>query len=155
MTPSEQGKQFIKGYEKCLLVVYPDAAGRNTIGWGHLLPVGSKTQFCTQQDADDWFDIDLARIGYALSMFMTADPTQQQWDALLSLAFNEGANAIGHSTLMMHFNRGEIDDAANQFQHWRYVRDPKTQTLVESAGLILRRAAEYQIFANGIYNSDH
>ncbi len=117
--------------------------------------MGSKTQVCTQDDANDMFDVDAARIYYALSMFMTAEPTQQQLDALVSIAFNEGASAIGHSTLMMHFNRGEIEDAANQFQFWRYVRDPKTAALVESAGLVRRRAAERQIFLNGIYDSDH
>jgi len=155
MIVSDQGKDFIKGFEKCRLVVYADAAGRPTIGWGRCLPPGSTVQTCTAQDAEDWFEIDLARVVYALSMFISREPTQQQLDALASLAYNEGPNAIGHSTLMLHFNRGEIDDAGNQFARWRYVRDPKNGGLVESAGLVKRREAERRIFLDGVYDADH
>ena len=156
MKPSDAIRQFIRDYEKCSLVSYNDLAGRPTIGWGHLItPADSNPQFWSQQQADDAFNTDLDRTATALDFYISCDPLQQQADAVLSLAFNEGVSAIGHSTLMQHLNAGDIAAASYQFGQWRYVQDPQVHRLVESPGLITRRAAERQIFDRGVYDSTH
>ena len=88
-------------------------------------------------------------------MYVTCDPTQQQYDAILSLAYNEGVSAIGHSTLMQHLNDGDPAGASYQFPKWVYANDPVSHLMVVQPGLVKRRAAERNIFDYGTYDSTH
>ena len=155
MKPSDEIRQFIRDYEKCSLVRYNDSAGRPTIGVGHLLTPGDSTQFISQQQADDWYVFDVDTRANALNMYVTCDPSQQQYDAILSLAYNEGVSAIGHSTLMQHLNNGDPAGASYQFPKWVYANDPVSRLMVVQPGLVKRRAAERNIFDYGTYDSTH
>lgn len=156
MTPSNDARDFIKSWEQCRLVRYNDSAGKPTIGWGHLItPEDGDIRAISQEKADALFDSDLDRTARNLSAFITCQPTQQQFDAVLDLAFNEGVSAIGNSTLMRQLNAKALDAAAYQFGKWIYVHDPQTGELVESPGLKKRRTAEANIFMLGIYDSAH
>ncbi len=155
MKPSDDIRKFIQGYEACKLVKYNDAAGKPTIGFGHLICPGEFLQAISLEQASELFSVDLNRTANALDMYITCDPTQQQYDAVLSLAFNEGVKAIGNSTMMGNLNMGAIEEAAFQFGKWIYIHDPQTGRLVPSDGLRKRRAAERDIFLHGIYDSSH
>lgn len=155
MKPSAEIISFIRDYEKCSLVRYPDQAGKPTIGFGHLLSPSEFLQAISQDQADELFARDLERTANALCMFITCEPSQQQFDAVLSLAFNEGVRAIGNSTLMGNLNMGATEEAAYQFGKWIYVHEPISGRLMPSDGLRKRRAAEQQIFERGVYDSAH
>lgn len=152
MTPSAALSDFIRGWESCRLVRYLDAAGRPTIGWGHLLADNDPMQTCTQAEADQMFAGDLDARARALAMFTPDSASQQQFDALLSLAYNEGVGAIGRSTLMRDFCAGDLDGVRREFaERWHFVTDP-VRGLVSNPGLIKRRAAEAAIFFDGDYS---
>ena len=46
--------------------------------------------------------------------------TQNQFDALISFAFNLGLSALAGSTLWRLFTHGDIQGAANEFTKWIY-----------------------------------
>lgn len=155
MIASDAIREFIRGWEKCCLVRYNDSAGKATIGVGHLLPLNDTRQVISQDKADVMFVQDVDVRANALCMFITCNPTQQQFDAVLSLAYNEGIQAIGHSTLMRNLNMGLVNDVAYQFGKWVYSTNPATGQLVRNEGLVKRRVAEQRIFMDGVYDSSH
>jgi lysozyme len=67
-------------------------------------------------------------------------PTQGQFDALVSLAWNIGAGAIGGSTIIKCHNRGDFEAASRAFGLWDKVR--VGGKLVSSPGLTARRRKE-------------
>lgn len=151
MSPSPDLLAFVKGWEGCRLWPYLDSAGRYTIGYGHLMASGDRHEEITQQAADAMFASDVDATSRALAFHVSSEPSQQQWDALVSLAFNEGVRAISQSTLLMHVNRSEWDDAAYQFPKWCY--EHRNGELVQNQGLFKRRLAEQAIFRNGNYSA--
>ena len=66
--------------------------------------------------------------------------TENQYSALTSFTFNVGAGALQRSTLRMKLNRGEYQNAADEFQKWKFANKRIL------AGLIRRRAAERSLF---------
>jgi lysozyme len=63
-----------------------------------------------------------------------------QFDALVSFAFNLGVGALAHSTLLHYVNQEMFTVAADQFPRWDYAGGH------ESAGLQKRRLAERTLF---------
>ena len=133
---------FVKRWESCSLTVYPDARGIPTCGWGHAWPTNTPW---TQAHADAVLATDLREHSEGLAHYLSRTPSQQQYDALVSLAFNCGVGAIGHSGLMSLFNRGADAECANRFLQWN-----KSGGVVLN-GLTKRRRAERDIYLNGIY----
>jgi lysozyme len=65
---------------------------------------------------------------------------QNQYDALVSLAFNIGAPAFRKSTLARRLNAGDYSGAAAEFRRWKY------QAGKELGGLVARRKDERDLF---------
>ena len=65
---------------------------------------------------------------------------QNQFDALVSLAYNIGSTAFKNSTLVKRLNEGNYKAAANQFNVWVNAGGKRMQ------GLVNRRAAERTLF---------
>ena len=66
--------------------------------------------------------------------------TENQYSALTSFTFNVGAGALQRSTLRMKLNRGEVQNAADEFPKWKFANKRIL------AGLVRRRAAERALF---------
>ena len=66
--------------------------------------------------------------------------TQNQFDALVSLTYNIGANAFTNSTLLKKLNTGDYKAAAHQFEVWINAGGQRMQ------GLVNRRAIEKLLF---------
>ena len=66
--------------------------------------------------------------------------TENQYSALTSFIFNVGAGALQRSTLRMKLNRGECQNAADEFPKWKFANKRIM------AGLVRRRAAERALF---------
>jgi lysozyme len=62
--------------------------------------------------------------------------SQQQFDALCSLAYNVGCGSVTKSTLLKKLNAGDIPGAAAEFVKWDHAGGK------ELAGLKARREAE-------------
>lgn len=139
MTIGEKGIDLIKSFEGLELHSYQDGAGVWTIGYGHTRGV-VPLQTCTEAEATAFLEADLANAENAVNHYVTADLTQNMFDALVSLTFNLGAGNLEHSTLLRLLNGGSKLAAADEFLKWNKVAGKV------SAGLSRRREAERELF---------
>lgn len=100
MKTSEKIKTMIKAWEGCLLKAYKCPAGVWTIGYGHTEGVKAGMTI-TQQQADAMFDEEIEKFEKQVRP-LVADVVlnQNQYDALVSLAYNIGVGALKKSTLL-------------------------------------------------------
>ncbi len=139
MQISEDGLALIRKFEGCELTAYKDAVGIWTIGYGHINGV-SDGDTCTESEADDWLKEDTRRAQTCVNQSVSAELTQNEFDALVSFVFNLGCGALRGSTLLKLVNDGRMDEAASQFLRWNHAGGR------ELAGLTARRHAESELF---------
>jgi lysozyme len=148
MTPSDLLYEFLRGWEgqggQPVLTAYLDSANVPTIGYGHTRHV-TVGDTCTADQAEQWLENDLAPTAVAMTAAIRVPESQQQFDAICSLAFNVGIGAIRGSTLLRKLNAADTDGAALQFTAWEMAGGQVV------AGLEKRRIAEQQIFLNADY----
>lgn len=144
-----KGEALIKSFEQLRLEVYTDERGVLTAGWGHtgFYSVGvplALGQTLTPEVAENWFSLDTTTAvnGVIRSLDVAVNPNQ--FDALVSFAFNLGVGALAHSTLLRYVNQEMFTVAADQFPRWDYAGGH------ESAGLQRRRLAERTLFLTPI-----
>ena len=93
----QAGLALIKQHEGCRLAAYRCAAGVWTIGYGHTAGVHSGMTI-TQAQADAYLQQDIAKFeGYVNNpayVPITEQLNQNQFDALVSFAFNLGAGNL-------------------------------------------------------------
>jgi lysozyme len=147
---SPQGVAAMKGEEGCKLTAYPDPGSKDgkpwTVGFGSTGPDIVKGTVWTQAQADARFLADLRRFeGSVEAKLGTAPTSQQQFDALVSFAYNVGIGALSTSTLLAKHLAGDFAGAAEQFARW-INNDGKPMP-----GLKARRAREAAIYSKGIY----
>ena len=141
---SKVGIDLIKSFEGCSLKAYLCPANVWTIGWGTTGDIdGVKIgpgMTITQNKADSIFINKLKAFEDAVNKYVTYKLNQNQYDALVSFAYNCGAGALQKSDLLKHLNQGNVTAAANQFDLWTRGGG------VVLAGLVRRRAAEKKLF---------
>ncbi len=142
---SAAGREFIKLEEGVRKKAYRDQAGVLTIGVGHTRKV-REGQTATDAEVDLWLTEDLTQAEHDVVAYVSAPLNQNMFDALVSLAFNIGGSQFSQSTLVRELNQGLYKDAADEFQKWNKVRNPKTNKLEENKGLTGRRAREKKLF---------
>ena len=134
----QAGLDLIKQYEGCRLAAYRCAAGVWTIGYGHTAGVHSGMTI-TQAQADAYLQQDIAKFeGYVNNptyVPITEQLNQNQFDALVSFAFNLGAGNLrklckGRTAAQIARTMPNYNKAAGKV--W--------------AGLKRRRAAEQALF---------
>lgn len=140
MKASTQIKEIIKKYEGFRADPYYCVGGYCTVGYGHVLPKGTKKSV-TKEEADELFEKDLAKTESAVSRLVVQRLTQNQFDALVSFTFNLGPGTLQRSTLRRKINRGEMQDAPREFLKYVYASGKKWP------GLQRRRATEASLFS--------
>ena len=143
------GLQLIKQFEGFAWVrpdgmveAYPDPGTGGhpwTIGWGATGPgIGPDTVW-TRAQADARFEADLTRYAAEVAEAVGDCPTSQtQFDALVSFHYNTGA--IKRATLTRLHCAGQFDDAAQEFDRWKYAGGRVLR------GLVKRRTAEKRLY---------
>lgn len=135
MQVGQAGKQLFKEWEGLRTHVYLDSGGEPTIGIGHLLTRderasgkiwinGQPVRYAnglTEQQCWDLLDQDLDIAEAAVNDRIIVPLTQNQFDALVSFAFNIGSEAFKKSTLVRALNQGQYDQVPTQLRRW--VRD--------------------------------
>lgn len=134
---------------------YLDPVGIWTVGWGHAIAWqgrwlrGSQNAAqaralypggITQPQAELLLHGDLLDAGRDVALSVSVPINDNQFGALVSFAFNLGANNLRNSTLLRKLNRSDFSGAADEFSRW--VR-ADGQVL---PGLVKRRAAERTLF---------
>ena len=144
MTHSDAARDLIAAFEGRRHQAYPDPATGGapwTIGIGHTGPEVHKGLTWDDARIDAAFDADLKRFDEGVAMLIGAAPTaQNEFDALVSFAFNLGLGNLGKSTLLSSHKAGNKAGAAIEFARWnRAGGRPMT-------GLTRRRAAEAALY---------
>jgi len=152
MTVSDSGAQFIANYETFQGKIYKDQAGNDTIGFGHLITSADGNKYAngiTYEDALQLFKSDLSVYVASVNRDLQVAVTQQQFDSLVSFAFNAGQYALGGSQLLNAINAGKAV-TEDLFTMWNKVSS--NGKLVVSQGLTARRKDEFELFSTGDYN---
>lgn len=144
MHVSPSGVDLICNFEGLRLKVYDDGVGVWTIGFGTTkYPNGirvKKGDTCTLDQAKAYMQNDLKSFEQTVNNTVKVPLNQNQFDALVSLAYNIGSTAFKNSTLVRQLNEGNYKAAANQFNVWVNAGGKRMQ------GLVNRRAAERTLF---------
>lgn len=143
MRTSIKAIDLIKQYEGCELKVYKDSKDFLTVGYGHkILPQDrlKLNQTITQEQADSFLAFDLARTEAGVDRLLHVDVTDNQFDALVSFAFNIGVGALERSSLLNNLNTKRFTTAADELLQWNHSGG------VVVKGLLLRRTAERSLF---------
>jgi lysozyme len=148
-TIGANGTALIKAFESCMKAVtggfqaYLDPVGVLTIGWGHTNDNGTKfdsSTVWTQAQCDAELLRDMGVFEAAVNNLVKVPINQDQFDALVSFAFNVGAGNLASSTLLKKVNAGDFAGAAQEFQRWNKAGGKVL------AGLTRRRASEALLF---------
>lgn len=136
---NRNGLNLIKEFEGCKLKAYKDSVGVPTIGYGHTRGV-KMGDVITQKQADDIFESDINIFAAGVEDLIDNDVTDNEFAALVSLAFNIGLTNFKRSSLLRLVNHGDFDNAANQFLVWNKAGGRVLP------GLTRRRKAERALF---------
>lgn len=157
MTPtkiSAAGLDLIKsfeGYHRALpdgsCVAYKCPAGVWTLGWG--CTVGIKAGMVwTKAQAEAALRREMATFEEAVSRLVTVPMSQNEYDALVSFAYNCGTGALERSTILRKLNAGDREGASAGFKLWT-----KGGGRV-LPGLVRRRDAEAALFLTPVDDDD-
>lgn len=133
------GVGFIQSWEGTERVAYLDSVGVPTICTGSTKGV-YVGQTATLGECEHRLIEDTTYAGKAIQRCVREKITQDQYDALVSLAFNIGGGATCASTLVRKLNQGDCRGAAEQFLRWDYAKGKRLR------GLTNRRMAERELF---------
>ena len=138
MKISQKGIGLIKRFEGCKLNAYICPAGIPTIGYGSTdgVTIGDSI---TQDEAEVLLREDLERFERGVEA-LAPDVNQNQFDALVSFAYNLGLAALSGSTLLKKVKAKEWVAAADEFPKWKHAGGKVLP------GLVARRAAEALLF---------
>lgn len=140
---SENGFKFLKTQEGEVLHGYLDSVGKLTVGVGHLVLPGEPYRLNKPITADESTRLlrqDVRRFENCVNNAVTVPLTQNQFDALVSLAFNIGESGFRKSSVLRKLNQKDYHGAAAAFLLWN-----KAGGRV-SKGLSSRRQREKELF---------
>ena len=157
---SDKGLGFLKEYERFSPVIYDHDGGKvgnATIGYGHLIhygPInGGKSEIpfkngMTKAEAESLLQKDAEKAVNIVKTTIKVPLTQNQFDALVSLAFNYGKLPKNLTKLV---NEGCADPKkiSSAFGEVKYSEGKVVR------GLVNRRADEAELFLNGDYKRNH
>ena len=112
----------LKMMEGLRLTAYRDEAGVLTIGYGHTGPDVSEGDRISEYWANELLKEDVAHVAMAVKELRVAR-SEGQLDALTSLAFNIGIEALKRSTLLKVIRCGGSKAAIKrEFMRWVYCK---------------------------------
>lgn len=128
------GKAALKSREGVRLKAYLDTQGVPTIGYGRIKGV-RMGQTITQAQADAFFEEDLASHALPILSCIKVPVSDNEQDALISIAFNIGVAGFRNSTFLKRLNAGDRKGCAEAIMFW-----------TKNKELISRRTAERDQF---------
>lgn len=144
MKTNESGLSLIKSFEGLRLKAYKCPAGVWTIGYGHTGKDVKPGMIITEEQAEQLLRQDLERFEKGVDDLVEVDINENQYSALVSLAYNIGLGNFKKSTLLKLINKGnqnELEAVHSQFKRWVWAG---SQIL---PGLQRRREAEFDLYS--------
>lgn len=164
MKISDNGINMLKRFEGCVKigdkhVVYDDKTGKPvnsdeklpkgaTIGYGHLIKSGEDFKNgITERQATEILRLDILTAERAVKDNITVPLSQNQYDALVSLAYNIGAKNFADSTVVKYVNDSNYHDAKYRTLESAWKAWNKSGGM-KMTGLSNRRHQEFKLFNN-------
>jgi lysozyme len=145
MRVNQAAIQLIKEFEGFRAEAYKDPVGIWTIGYGTtanadvgIVPkAGMKI---TEADATEYLWRAVNRFAAQVDSALTREANENEFGAMVSLAYNIGPGAFKRSSVLRQFNTGNTEAAANAFLMWNKAGGKVLR------GLTRRREAERALF---------
>lgn len=134
-------------------------AGIYTIGYGRAV-MDAKGNYCrgasgkaeayrqydtiTEQQAEQFLAEDLTAFGADVERLLLMPVSENEFGAMVSLAYNIGIHAFATSSVLRYFNKDDMPRAANAFLLWN--KGTVNGKKVVLPGLVRRRQAERLLF---------
>lgn len=119
MNISQNGINLLKKHEGLRLTAYRCPAGVWTIGYGHTGSEVKPAMTISESEAEKLLRADVALAERAVNKHVTSAISQNQFDALVSFAFNVGAGAFKESTLLRIINKDPMSgNIYTEFLRW-------------------------------------
>jgi len=140
--PKKPGDPVLKAYEL--------GDGKITLGWGHAEPISTSKykngQIITREEAQKLLQEDLTKAADGVRRIFKEwekngekrEVTQDQFDALVSLAFNLGVSGLRRSDVIQHIKKGDYKAAGESIK--------KQSISKKFPGLKIRRERESDLF---------
>ena len=116
-----------------------------TVGYGETGNV-DQTSTRTKSEAEMHLLLKIKPFEQVLTQAITVETTQEQFDAMMSLAWNIGTPSFKTSTVLKAHNRKDWTSAARAFGLFNKVRNRETGQLEVWDGLVVRRAEESALY---------
>lgn len=146
MKISNNGLDLIKQFEGLSLTPYLCPANIPTIGYGNTFyedgtKVTLKDKPITEQRANELFEYIVNKtFSDNINKVVKVPLNQNQFDALVSFAYNIGNGNFNWSTLLKKLNKLDYEGASLEFGRWNQASGKILQ------GLVLRRQKEKELF---------
>jgi len=142
-----EGLSLLKLFEGLRLEAYLDAVGIWTIGYGHTAGV-RPGDTVTPAQAESLLENDLHAFARGVSHLVRVPLNENEFAALVSLAYNIGLGKLAKSRVLKRLNAGDRRGAADAFDLWNKGRVDGQLAILP--GLSRRRAAERTLFLKPI-----
>jgi lysozyme len=147
MKASKKCYDLIKEFEGYSAKPYLCPAQVWTIGYGSTRYedgryVTAKDPHIDEAKALAIMEVTLKEYESAVNRYVKVPINQNQFDALVSFAYNLGNKALLNSTLLRRINQGNFLAANHEFKKWVFANGIKLQ------GLVRRREAERILFSS-------
>lgn len=140
---------LIREFEGFRADAYRDVAGVWTIGYGTtaasnvgISPHAGMT--ITREQAEWYLRQAVQKFSVEVDRLLKAPANDNEFGAMVSLAYNIGPGAFARSSVLRHFNAGDKDLAAAAFMAWNKATIGGRKQAV--SGLTRRRGAERALF---------
>lgn len=117
MAVSANGLDLIKKFEGFRDTPYICPGGMLTIGYGNVIKEGEYTKI-TKDQAEALLRSTVSSFERTIQKQVKVPLTQNQYDALISFAYNVGSGAFSDSTLLKLLNNKNYNAAAEEFLKW-------------------------------------
>lgn len=138
----QEAIDMIAQFEGCRLEAYQDVVGVWTIGYGDTGPSVYRGVTITQEEADRRLQERVTNeFGAGVERAVGDAPmTDNQYGAMVSLAYNIGLGAFRRSSVLRFHRIGDYASAARSFGKWNMASGRVF------AGLVRRRKAEAELY---------
>jgi len=139
MQISDFGLELVKAFEGFFPKPYFCPAGVRTQGFGHTAAAGAPALggvWTREYASGVLLRTITARYAAPVEKMLKRKPTQGQFDAMVSLAYNIGVDSFGGSSVLRNFNAGNDAAAVASFALWNKAAGKVMP------GLVRRRASE-------------
>jgi len=138
---NEAGIDLIKTFEGCRYKAYQCPAGIWTCGYGSTGPDVDPNTEWTPEQAIARLTSDLNKFGAGIEKHLTQPASDNQFSAMVCLAYNIGLGNFGKSSVLRLHNENDLKGAADSFLMWTKAAG---RTL---PGLVRRREAERTLYS--------